>query len=556
MSPLEQLDHYLSGSMAFGILFYISATILAWGAWTFIYFVSKDLSRKGFIRWGILFTMSIWMMYGVQRYHHPPLFQPQRLWVQPFTVPDSQEREADLARFAFEKAMMRLNDKVVGFQTKQCGEDLLLRLPPDAKAPLPKGAKLIGAAWSVTGHYERENDEVATLQVHVNKVNWTGEITTGFDFKLRNSDPAFLGILAAQTMVERSGLQTWEEGDFELFTPDVMQALCVNDTASEHTIREAALLRAIKEDSTRWMVWEALADMYFFWQWPNHNGEARSALQQTFRLNEKAPRANYISGLLLWREGGHREEAISGFRRAMKFGPRDSDPYLALSRLSDTELKQLKLGPRRDVLEFALSLRPSNPQARNVLYHYYRDRRLEKQIALEVVNRGLEINPNQPRLLMMQAVAAIKLQQNDLAEEALNTVLAQDSTNTTALYNLGIVYRAKGEEEKSIETFKKVVELNGPPDAHYYLGLYYMDHGDNEEAFRQFQWRWVKRTGEDDDWFAVASRERMRLIRTGKSLTGITLEDWEAPDADSADVAPDVFESSGEFQDEATFIKG
>ncbi len=545
MSPWEQLNHYLSGTMAFGFLFYVFATLLVWGAWTFVYFSSKDLTRKNYIRWGFLLTLSIWMMYGVQRYNHPPLLNPERLWVQPFTAPAGQEDKADLARFSFEKAMQRLGKNVVGFQTRHCGDKLLLRLPPDADAPVPKGAKLVGAAWSVTGAFEQTGAEIH-LQLHANRLNWTGDVQDSYGLQLKGSDPAALGILAAQNLVEQTGATPWEEGRLAEFTPEVMEVLCVNDTASDNTMRQAALLTLADDDTSHWMVWQALADLYFFWDWPDYNGQARSALQQALRFNREAPRANYISGLMLWREGGHREEAISGFRQAQKFDPRDPDPYLALSRLDDVELRALRLGSLKDILEFALSLRPSSPQARSVLYRYYRDSRMEKEIALQVVNRGLELNPNQPRLLMMQAVAAIKLQKNEVAEEALTTILANDSTNAAALYNLGIVYRAQGRDEEAVEAFKQVLEMNGPPDAHYYLGLYYANIGDREEAIRQFQWRWVKQNDTEDDWFAAASRERIRMLRTGKSPTGKELQGWEVAPEDTTRKSPEMIDEPAE----------
>ena len=143
----------------------------------------------------------------------------------------------------------------------------------------------------------------------------------------------------------------------------------------------------------------------------------------------------------------------------------------------------------------------------------------------------------------MKSVLALSQSDYMASEEALNTILEIDSTNADAWYNLGVTWRGSGSDEKAFNAFQQALRLDGPADTHYYLGLFYDMKGDQELALRHYRWRVAKHLEPiEEDFFANAARERIRMIQTGHSRLGVKLPQWSAQqdsvDADSSGYQP------------------
>jgi tetratricopeptide (TPR) repeat protein len=75
-------------------------------------------------------------------------------------------------------------------------------------------------------------------------------------------------------------------------------------------------------------------------------------------------------------------------------------------------------------------------------------------------------------------------------------VVASDPTNEEALFNLGLLSRQSGQNDKAIERFATLLEAHPENiQARFLLGLTYMDIGKNKEAIEQFEI--VKKKGND-----------------------------------------------------------
>ena len=78
----------------------------------------------------------------------------------------------------------------------------------------------------------------------------------------------------------------------------------------------------------------------------------------------------------------------------------------------------------------------------------------------------------------------------------LREVVASDPTNEEALFNLGLLSRQSGQNDKAIERFATLLEAHPENiQARFLLGLTYMDIGKNKEAIEQFEI--VKKKGND-----------------------------------------------------------
>lgn len=70
----------------------------------------------------------------------------------------------------------------------------------------------------------------------------------------------------------------------------------------------------------------------------------------------------------------------------------------------------------------------------------------------------------------------------------LREVLADDSSNQLAIYNLGVLSITSGQFEKAIEHFERLKELDPEnPEAHFYIGYCFFELGKVDEAKPYFE---------------------------------------------------------------------
>ncbi len=528
MSPWQSFYEQVSGTVWGGVGLYAVILVALWMIWTFAFIFSRVIPKMAFFKWGLLFTFSFIMFFVVMRVRHPAPIVPDRLWVQPFACEYLLEDDADCARYAFERALEEAHEQTVAFQTKGMGEKYLEREIPATDSDPSAGALLTAARYGATGKYSSDGTN-STLEMKVHEFNWKGETENLGNIIVEGISPADAGRKAAIKFIQVFNLKQSIHSDMFSYSPEILTALYRAESSSSFEVKEEALLDGfISPDSAQPMIWEALADMYFRWSFGNHQSRIEHSIQRSIEFDDRASRAYYIHGKVLQRTAQRRQEAIAAWKLAYIYNKRDQDPLLSLAALQPKEIRDLRMGSKKMLLTHILRLRPANPKARRALFTYYRDWMRQAHGAMEILNQGIALNPDETQLLMSRAVYAIKMGNLGEAEGDLIHILQNNPLNPNAWYNLGIIYRSQKKDTDARDAFERSLHLDGPIDSHYYLGLYYLYVEENEEkALFHFRWRWVKRKSDFDDFFAMASQERIRLIRTGHSFrTGVKLPGW------------------------------
>jgi tetratricopeptide (TPR) repeat protein len=348
------------------------------------------------------------------------------------------------------------------------------------------------------------------------------------------NSPAEAGINAAKELQDYWSVTISEYSQPELFTPVIMTHLFMADTSSSNELKVRILYAAFEpKDSAQAMIWEELSNIYYRWSFGNHKAKIEHSIRRAIQFDDRASRAYFINGNVLKRSAGSVLETIASWKLAYLYDRRDADPLIALAGLHYKHVRDLRMGGNKQMLEYALRNKPSYVPARRALYFFIRDYMALKAVALELVNEGLALNQDEPDLLMMQAVVSLKLGNFEASRTALEHLIALNQANPNAWYNLGIIEKAEKNDDAARDAFEKALLLNGPRDAHYYLGLYYTMKEDKEKALYHYRWRWAKRDTDEYDFFAAASQERIRMLVTGKSLSGVVLPDWNTTPGDT-----------------------
>ncbi len=522
MSPLQRLYESLSGTLPGGFSLWVVILLIVWAIWYFTYRSSGVISPAAFRRWGIYLTLVVVAVYSLQRVRHPAPLAPQRVWVQPFAAPAGGRTEAEQARYALERTLEAARERIVAFQARNAGSEFLTPTPPSLEADPPEGARLVRAERVVTGEITPAEDGFH-LRMAAYTLSPGGRVKEVHIVRGVGADPASAGKNAALALLRSWALPVQRTEAVNHLTPRVLAALAAADTLRRRdpAAAEAALLAGFAPgDSTSTPLWEELALLYLTWHYPKHKVDAEEAARAALRSNDRSWAAYYVLGSISWRMGGRKKEAVAAWKLAHLYNRRDARPMLALARLDERELRDLRMGSREMILRFAMRLRPADPMPRAALSRFLRDRYNQKERALAVLDEGLRLNPDEPRLLIRRGAMMIKLRRWKTAERDFRRLLAVDSTMANAWYNLGIVARGLENDSLAQAAFENAVRFNGPPDAHYYLGLVYESHGDTVRALEQYRRRWLKWDRTTDDLFAYAAKMRLRLLRTGRTITG------------------------------------
>ncbi len=108
-------------------------------------------------------------------------------------------------------------------------------------------------------------------------------------------------------------------------------------------------------------------------------------------------------------------------------------------------------------------------------------------MALEILDRSLEINPYQPEIYINLGIAFEKTGRTDRAREAYQRALSYDPRDPTAYYNLGLLYYRKlHDSTTALSYLLKARDLDPlEPDVHEWLGELYSERGNARLAARE-----------------------------------------------------------------------
>ncbi|MCX6640139.1 MAG: hypothetical protein NTW14_06610 [bacterium] len=194
--------------------------------------------------------------------------------------------------------------------------------------------------------------------------------------------------------------------------------------------------------------------------------------------------------------------------------PQTARVYYDLIHLHPARLLDLRLNTPEKLLREGLRLDPANEALRLQLVNLFI--KVDGLTSQSILNDGLKINPKSIPLLLKLGAAQLYSGNVESSKKTYNRILAFESKNATAVFNLGVIdYRAK-KYSQCVENFTRSLEWGGPVDCFYFLGLAYTALGKADLAKAAYQKRWELRSGKDDA-FAELARRQADSLKTGSS---------------------------------------
>ena len=223
--------------------------------------------------------------------------------------------------------------------------------------------------------------------------------------------------------------------------------------------------RAIEIDPNYARAWAGLSDCHsflqFYWQ-PNHENlqQADTASRKALELDPDLAEAHASRGhllSLLERD----EDARHEFEAAIRLNPNLFEAYYFYARSC---LIHGQLEEAAKLFEEACRVRPDDYQAPSLLANAYEGMGVDSTIvqaahrhAVEVIEKHLEMHPDDVRALYLGAQNLCRLGQNQRGLEWAQRALAIDPEDSAVCYNLTCIYAILGKTEEAISSLEKAI---------------------------------------------------------------------------------------------------
>ncbi len=123
--------------------------------------------------------------------------------------------------------------------------------------------------------------------------------------------------------------------------------------------------------------------------------------------------------------------------------------------------------------QLAVKAYPNDAAAKNNLAYFYAMYGIKLDKALELVNKAIELKPDEPAFYDTKALVLIKLKRYDEAEKFILSALEKWPNYAPLVENLTNLYFAKGEDAKSVKWLEKLIKLK-PDNPTYSNNLAYV----------------------------------------------------------------------------------
>jgi tetratricopeptide (TPR) repeat protein len=185
-------------------------------------------------------------------------------------------------------------------------------------------------------------------------------------------------------------------------------------------------------------------------------------------------------------KSGRVEEAISAAREAVRLRPEDAEAHYNLANALFAQRAYAEAGP---VFDRVLALKPNYYQAHSNLGNvYFQMSEFEK--AAECHQRALAIHPDYPEALGNLGSAYLRLGKVEEAKVVCQRALAL-RPDAPAWWNWSVCLLQAGDLAESLRCCQEVIARE--PDfaeAHLNIGIIHLLHGNYEEGWKEYQWRW------------------------------------------------------------------
>jgi TolB-like protein/Flp pilus assembly protein TadD len=223
--------------------------------------------------------------------------------------------------------------------------------------------------------------------------------------------------------------------------------------------------RAIKRDPAYAPAHAGIADCYSYLFMYFEKSEANikrslAASQNALELDPELAEAHAARGLAVSLRKQY-EEAEREFETAIRLNPKLFEAYYFHAR---TCRAQGKIEKAAQLFEQACLVRPEDYQAPLFLATAYkslnlaRKTRIALERGLEIVERHLELNPDDARALNLGAIALIDLGDHEKGLKWAQRALSMDPKDPRVLYNVACCYSRTGRLEEATHYLEKAIE--------------------------------------------------------------------------------------------------
>jgi adenylate cyclase len=222
--------------------------------------------------------------------------------------------------------------------------------------------------------------------------------------------------------------------------------------------------RAIELDPHFAAAWAGLATAHVhLFSWGGRDPDlqnARNASARALELDPELADAHVAAGQSFSMEQRY-SEAAAEFERAIELDPKlfDAHYYYARSSFKAGDLKKaLKL------FEKAQSVRPEDYQSVALIAAVLRklgrtdEARRADQLAIESINRHLELNPEEARAFNLGAIILARLGEVDRAKQWNERAVSLAPDDDAILYNASCVFAVLGEEDEALAGLQRAIE--------------------------------------------------------------------------------------------------
>jgi TolB-like protein/Flp pilus assembly protein TadD len=223
--------------------------------------------------------------------------------------------------------------------------------------------------------------------------------------------------------------------------------------------------RAIEVDPGYALAYAGIADccafLYMYWDGSKANLEsADSASRKALELDPELAEAHASRGFAFSLSRQY-DEARREFTTAIGLNPKLYEAHYLYARAC---VQEGKMAEAVQHYEDAARVRPEDYQALMLMQTpldalgRHADAKTALRRGFHVVEKHLELNPDDTRALTLGAAALASLGQPERAVEWANRALAMDPTDSGVLYNVACTYALGGLKDQALETLERAIE--------------------------------------------------------------------------------------------------
>ncbi len=224
--------------------------------------------------------------------------------------------------------------------------------------------------------------------------------------------------------------------------------------------------RAVEIDPDYALAHAGIADccayIYTYWDASSaHLERAKAASEKALELDPGSAEVHTSRAMALAFSGQH-AEAEREFVAALRLAPKLYDAHYFRGR---AQLQQGKYVEAVQSFREASRIRPDDYQAAHFLGQAHKgvggadESSAEYARTLQLVEKHLELNPDDTRALNLGAGAAAELGQRERGTELARRALAIDPEDSGMLYNMACFFAVQGEPEEALSCLEKAVQL-------------------------------------------------------------------------------------------------